>query len=174
VAADRRGPSPRARACAHRPGRFPHDRVGRPRRGLDRRGDPGRRRRQPLRRSGPRLHGDGWAAHLLVAVRGAAVGGRGRVPGGGVVMERLPVRLIGLAVVVLVVGGCPAPELFDPLDEVVPLIGLELEVTVMDDGTTRTLEFRGNGFGYYQLNGSTYIRYLDVGDVTIAGSTALR
>lgn len=102
------------------------------------------------------------------------MGGRGRVPGGGVVMKRLPVRLIGLAVVVLVVGGCPAPELFDPLDEVVPLIGLELEVTVMDDGTTRTLEFRGNGFGYYQLNGSTYIRYLDVGDVTIAGSTALR
>jgi hypothetical protein len=79
-----------------------------------------------------------------------------------------------LAGVAACLAACPVPNLYDPQGDPVMLGGIELEVMGTDSVLPSRLQYRLRVYGYRLVNGYYYVRYLDAGDVEVAGRRARR
>lgn len=80
----------------------------------------------------------------------------------------------GAAVLLVLAGSCGEVRLVDPRVEGVPASGVLVEVGVHGWGGGTRLEFQGYVYGYEQRGGGGVLRYLDAGQMLVAGWIAER
>lgn len=86
---------------------------------------------------------------------------------------RLPLVVCAL-VFVLAAGGCGNVRLIDPSDPGIDLAGVYFYAEGSERGGSMQLEFQGHAFGYQERGGNLYLRYLEAGEITVAGRRAER
>ncbi len=84
-------------------------------------------------------------------------------------MSRLAAVVVSMAV-----GGCGDVHLVDPLETNVALAGAVFEVGATVSPRAARLDFRGHAYGYELSNDRIVLRYLDAGQMIVAGRPAGR